>query len=80
LWLQNVVFLWSFCGEMRGKDGPLMVTFYGLKIFNYFELYFWLTDSDRRGDALPTVFPGTVPGPGEPRGGVYRRYRRYGGV
>jgi hypothetical protein len=24
-----VVFLWSFCGEMRGKDGPLMVTFYG---------------------------------------------------
>jgi hypothetical protein len=40
LWLQNVVFLWSFCGGMRGKDGQLMVTFYGLKIFLYFEFYF----------------------------------------
>ena len=45
---------------MRGKDGPLMDTFYGRKKFRYFELYFLLTDSDRRGDALPTVFPGTV--------------------
>jgi hypothetical protein len=64
-----VVFLWSFCGEMRGKDGLLMVTFHGRKKINYFELYFLLTDSDLRGDALLTVFPGTLPGPGEPRDG-----------
>jgi hypothetical protein len=35
-----MVFLWPVCGEMRGKDGPLMVTFSLPKIRQLFELYF----------------------------------------
>jgi hypothetical protein len=41
LWRQIVVFLWLFCGEMRGKDGQLMTTFSWTKICHHFQLYFW---------------------------------------
>jgi hypothetical protein len=32
IWLQNVVFLWSFCGVMRGECGVLDGAFRALKI------------------------------------------------
>src|SRR5213593_3348386 len=39
---QSVVFLWSFCGEMRGKRWLIDSHFLLLKICHNFQLYFWL--------------------------------------
>jgi hypothetical protein len=40
LWWQIVVFLWLVCGEMRGKDGLLTVTFRCREICHDFQVYF----------------------------------------
>jgi hypothetical protein len=47
-WLQNVVFLWSSCGGMRGKRGQLTVVFDELKIGHSFDFIF--ASRNRRGE------------------------------
>ena len=37
----NVVFLWLFCGEMRGKDGRLTVTFSLIETTPRFSILFF---------------------------------------
>ena len=36
----DVVFLWTECGELRGKDGPWTDGFQGLWILQFCEIYF----------------------------------------
>jgi len=40
-WCFIVVFLWSGCGEMRGKDGLRMCAFRASKIMQIFRIYFF---------------------------------------
>jgi hypothetical protein len=40
MWWQDVVFLWSVCGEMCGKTGLWAVTFWDLKNRHIFRIYF----------------------------------------
>jgi hypothetical protein len=39
--VQNVVFLWTACGGMRGKDGLRMCGFWCSKIMQFLWIYFW---------------------------------------
>jgi hypothetical protein len=40
IWALNVVFLWTGCGELSGKDGLLADGFWGLWILQFFGIYF----------------------------------------
>ena len=39
-WVVDVVFLWTECGGMRGKDGVRMCGFRWAKIMQFFWIYF----------------------------------------
>jgi len=40
--VQNVVFLWSMCGELCGKGGYRTDSFCRAKIMQGFRIYFWV--------------------------------------
>jgi hypothetical protein len=49
-----VVFLWSSCGEMRGKGGHFTIVLRELEIGHVFQLYFWRPN--RKGEpSLPSL-------------------------